>query len=200
MKVYNMIQNSDEWYNVRKGKLTASHATEIANNGKGLKTYINNIVLELIFGERYYTSKDMERGNEFEPIARFKYEFEKGVEVKEVGFIEHCPYSGYSPDGLINEDGLIEIKARNNAKHLSLLRGSEVDSSTIWQMQFGLMVTKRKWCDFISYNPNFKKNSLFVKRFFVDEEKQEKLKIGLESGINMLKKVLEEDVIKQELI
>lgn len=204
MKIYDFEQGTPEWVEMRKLKLTASHGTEIGNNGKGLITYVDKKILEALVPQEHYTSKDMERGNELEPIARTKYEFERGVEVREVGFIEHCENSGYSPDGLVDIDfidntpGLIEIKARNDAKHLALLMGGLVESGVRWQMQMGMFITGRNWCDFISYNPNFKK-SLFIKRFYADETKHEKIKIGLESGIKMLKEKLKNPAVIDEM-
>ncbi len=200
-----IIQGTDEWHEIRKLKLTASNATAIGANGAGLKTYINKLILAVINPDqdRFY-GKDMERGHELEPIARTKYEFEMGVDVEEVGFISQCEHSGFSPDGLVNVDykdegeGLVEIKARNDEKHFALLKGGNVESGVRNQMQFALMVSKRKWCDFVSYNPNFKQ-SLFVKRFYVDEKHQLKLKEGLEAGINMLKDELESEVVQVEL-
>lgn len=199
-------QGTDEWLELKQLKLSASSATAIGANGAGLKTLVNTLILNRINPdiERFY-GKDMERGDDLEPIARLKYELEYGCVVEEVGFITNCEYSGYSPDGLIEIDGrlnegpgLLEIKARNDAKHLALLQGGPVESGVRNQMQFGLKVTKRKWCDFVSYNPNFKQ-SLFVKRFYVDEKYQEKLTIGLDSGITMLKESLNSDVVKKEL-
>jgi len=199
MVIHNMIQGSDEWHEIRKRKLTGSHATAIGNNGKGLITYIDDIIEALIFESEFKGSKDTERGHELEPFARLAYEFHTGNRVKEVGFVEHCPFSGISPDGLIPElkKGL-EIKARNNKKHLALLRYGKVDSSTIWQMNMGMLVTGYETWDFVSYNPNCKQ-SIFLKVFERDEAKIEKLRIGLENGISLLKAALEEDVIKTEL-
>ena len=198
-------QGTDEWLELKQLKLSASNATAIGANGAGLKTLVNDLILNKIKPDRdRYYGKDMERGDELEPIGRVKYELEKGVEVEEVGFITNCDYSGYSPDGLVEIDhlkegpGLLEIKARNDAKHLALLRGGAPESGVRNQMQFGLMVTGRKWCDFISYNPNFKQ-SLFVKRFYVDPTYQAKLKLGLEAGIKMLKEALAEESVKTEL-
>lgn len=204
MIIHDIEQGSPEWHELRKLKLTASHATEIGNNGKGLLTYVDKLILRQIVEEEQITSRDIERGNELEPIARLKYEFEKGVTVREVGFIEHCPNSGCSPDGLVDDDyldngpGLIEIKARNDAKHLALLMGGLVDSGVRWQMQMQMLVTGRKWCDFISYNPNFKQ-SLFVKRFAIDQKLQDKLTVGLESGIKLLKEKLQNPAVVTEL-
>ena len=199
MKVYpDIIQQSPEWFELRKGKMTASHATAIGNQGKGLVTYIDDLILNMIIEPEFYTNKDLERGNEHEPIARQVYEFEKGVTVYQVGFISYNDFVGCSPDGLIENDGDLEIKARNNKIHFVLLKTGKVDSGTIWQMNMGMLISGRKWCDFVSYNPNFKQ-SLFVKRFYPDPIKFDALLKGFEIGEKMIKELLENSNIKLEL-
>lgn len=199
MVIHNMEQGTDEWFAIRKGKLTASHGTAIASNGAGLKTYVKEIVLGMFTEKEPLRGKDIERGNELEPIARAKYSFEKNVEVIEYGFIEHSNRAGYSPDGFVGDDGLIEIKARNNAKHLDLHLTGKLDSGTVWQMQMGMLITNRKWCDFISYNPNFKKNSMFVKRVFRDEVAIQKLRKGIYEGTKMIDELLSNPKVMQEI-
>lgn len=200
MKIYkDIIQQTEEWYNIKRGKMSASHATAIGNCGKGLDTYIVSIVKSMILkNSESYSNSDMERGNELEPIARQEYEFEYGVKVDQVGFVEYNEFIGVSPDGLIGEDGLWECKARNDDKHFDLLLNEKVDSGTIWQMNMQMLVTGRKWCDFVSYNPNFKQ-SLFVKRFYPDVKKQEALLKGFEIGERKIKELLNNDKIKFEL-
>lgn len=206
MIIHRMEQGTDEWHEVRKGKLTASNGTAIATNGAGLKTYVKKIVLAMFTTPKQLTGADFDRGHELEPIARAKYEFENNVIVEEVGFIEHSKRSGYSPDGLIEIDfkgegpGLIEIKARNDAKHLDLILGGKVDSGTVWQMQFGMLVTGRKWCDFVSYNPNFKKNSKVERRFYRDETKIQKIRVGIYEGSKMIEELLLNPKIKEEIL
>jgi hypothetical protein len=178
--------------------MSASHATAIGNCGKGLETYCRQIVRNMIVERQSYVNKDMERGNELEPIGRLTYEFEYGCSVKQVGFIAHSDFVGYSPDGLISDDGLIELKARNDEIHFGLLLGDSVDSSTIWQMNMGMLVSGRKWCDFGSYNPNFRQ-SLFVKRFLPDQSKFDALLKGFELGEIMIKNLLSNENIKNEL-
>lgn len=199
MIIHNMEQGTDEWFEVRKGKLTASNGTAIATNGAGLKTYVKEVVLALFTTKKPLTGADFDRGNELEPIARMKYEFEKNVEVLEVGFIEISNRAGYSPDGLVGEEGLIEIKARNDAKHLDLLLTNKIDSGTVWQMQMGMLATNRKWCDFISYNPNFKKNSMYVKRVYRDELAIQKLRKGIYEGSKMIEELLIQPFIQEEI-
>lgn len=195
---WDIIQQSPEWFEVKKCKMSASHATAIGNCGKGLETYIRSLVKELIVERQSYTNKDMERGNELEPIARLTYEFETGCTVKQLGFITYSEHVGCSPDGLIDEDGGLELKARNDDIHFGLLLGDPVDSSTVWQMNMCMMITGRKWWDFGSYNPNFKQ-SLFIKRFYPDETKFTALLKGFEIGEKLIKQLLENPNIKNEL-
>lgn len=199
MKIYeNIIQQTPEWYAIKRGKMSASHATAIGNAGKGLNTYILEIVESMICGNDGFSNKDMERGNELEPIARKTYEFETGNIVKQIGFIEYNDYVGCSPDGLVNDDGGLELKARNNKIHLSLLLTDKVDSSTIWQMQMNMLISGRNWWDFGSYNPNFKQ-SLYLKRFYPDEDYFSRLKKGFEIGEKKLKELLANKRIQFEL-
>ena len=195
---WDIIQQSPEWFEIKKGKMSASHATAIGNCGKGLETYARQIVKDLIIERQNFTNKDMERGNELEPLARITYEFENSVTVKQIGFITYSDYVGVSPDGLINDDGGLELKARNDDIHFGLLLGDPVDSSTIWQMNMAMLITGRKWWDFGSYNPNFKQ-SLFVKRLYPDHAKFEALMKGFYIGELLIKKLLENPNIQIEL-
>lgn len=196
--IHTMEQGTPEWFAIRQLKLTASNATAIGNNGAGLKTYIDNIIVSYIGYKKTFSGAETERGHELEPLGRAKYEFEKDVEVVQVGFIEYNEFVGFSPDGLVGDDGMIEHKARNDEKHLALLMTGKVDSGTIWQMNMGMLLSNRKWCDFISFNPNFK-NSMYVQRFYPDPEKIAKLKVGIFEGTKMLKQALENKIIKEEI-
>ena len=195
---WDIVQQSPEWFELKKCKMSASHATAIGNCGKGLETYVRSLVKELIVERQSYTNKDIERGNELEPIARMTYEFEFNCNVKQVGFISYSDFVGCSPDGLIEGDGGLELKARNDDIHFGLLLGDSVDSSTVWQMNMCMLITGRKWWDFGSYNPNFKQ-SLFVKRFYPDQAKFSALLKGFVIGEKIIKELLEMPNIKNEL-
>jgi len=185
----NNIQGSDEWLEDRKGKLTASNAQAISANGKGLETYVYTLLSEKYSSNNEkYTNEDMERGNELEAMARKLYELEKDVEIKEVGFIEMDEFSGASPDGLIGEDGLVEIKSPNDKNHFFIVSTEKIETKYIWQMQMQMLVTDRKWCDFVSFNPNFEKDLVII-RVERDEKKIEKLKIGIEVGKELITKI-----------
>jgi len=200
LKIHNFEQGTPEWFDIRKGKMTASHAQAIGNVGKGLETYIHEMMSEYFSSaeKEQFVSKDTERGNELEPIARQIYELEKDVKVDVVGFIELNEYIGCSPDGLIVIDGLQEIKCPCDKEYLQyLLYGEDaIDTKYIWQVQMELKLTGRKWCDLCIYNPNFKK-SMCVFRILPDKEKFAKLEEGFKKGIeliNSIKTKLEKNV------
>lgn len=186
MKIHNNIeQGTPEWHAIRKGKMTASNATAIGNNGKGLETYTREIVMKELSTkeEDDYSNKDFDRGHELEPVARAMYELERGVTVEEVGFIERDELVGCSPDGLVGEDGGVEIKSLDDKAYFDFLLEGEnaISSSHIWQCQMNLLITNRKWWDLVIYNPNFKQ-SMFVFRILPDEEKFKALEKGLAIG------------------
>jgi len=192
MKVHNCEQQSPEWFEIRKGKMTASHAQAIGNCGKGLGTYILDLMSSYYSsGENdNYTNKHMERGNELEPIARDMYELETGNTVVEVGFVEIDEYTGYSPDGLVEKEGGNEYKSEDDKAHFEMILNGEkaINSKYIWQVQMCLFLSKRKWWDLSFYNPNFE-CSLITFRIYPDKEKFEKLKEGLKKGKEMIKEI-----------
>lgn len=192
MKIHKVKQLSEEWFNLRKGRLTASHAQEIGNNGKGLETYVLKLMSEYYASipQEPYTNPEIERGLELEEQAISMYELENKCRVDKVGFVEIDEYSGCSPDGLIGKDGGVEVKAHNNLNHFKiLLRGEkEIESKYVWQIQMNLLMTGRKWWDYVSYNPNYEDN-LLVFRIKPDKEKFEKIKVGLEEGKKIIKDI-----------
>lgn len=195
MIIYEKIeQGTEEWFNIRKEKMTASNASAIGNNGKGLETYIYNMLAETysVAEKEQYTNDDMARGNELEAQARAIYELQNNIEVKEVGFIELDEFTGCSPDGLVGEDGGIEIKCVKDEKYFKMLvDGIEKSvSDYIWQIQMSLYVSSRKWWDLVVYNPNFKKSTIIF-RLYPDLKYIDKIKIGLESGKEKIKLIKE---------
>jgi putative phage-type endonuclease len=192
MKIHNFEQNSPEWDQCRLGKFTASDAQAIATNGKGLQTLVYKKAAEIITGKAKgnYTNGDMDRGHELEDTARSNYEIENGVLVEKVGFCEMDKYTGCSPDGLVGDDGLVEIKCKDDANYVRYLYEKKVDSEYLWQMQMQMYVTDRQWVDYVVFNENFSK--FRVERVMRDEDKISKIKAGLESGIELLNKILVE--------
>lgn len=195
VKIHDVVQKSPEWFALRKQyPLTASKAQAIGNNGKGLETlcyeklaeaYSSGVVEDI-------SNRHTERGVELEPQARSLYELETGVTVKEVGFITNNKVSsvaGASPDGLVVKDGLLEIKCFDDAKHFKMtIQGLEIESQYVWQMQMQMLITERKWCDFLAYNPNYEK-SLLIKRVDADNEMQKAIIEGLKKGEEIIKEI-----------
>lgn len=192
MQILNNQQGSDEWLEDRKGKMTASHAQAIGSNGKGLETYIYDLMAEKYATEREsYSSLDMDRGVDLEGVAVTLYELQNGVTVERVGFVELDDYSGASPDGLVGEDGGVEVKCQNNKNHFHTLMTGKIESKYLWQIQMNLMVTGRKWWDYIGFNPNFERD-LYIQRIYPDEEMHQKLKEGLEKGKKLIQQLEKE--------
>ena len=192
MKIINCEQGTPEWFEERKGIMTASHAQAIGNAGKGLDTYIHELMAEYYSsGEKeQFSNKHTERGNELEPLARQVYELENGVDVQTVGFIKEGEYTGCSPDGLVGEDGGTEIKCPDDVEYLKYLLGERdaIDSKYIWQVQMNLLLTKREWWDLIIYNPNFKR-SMMIFKIVPDPEMFAKLENGFKVGEAKIKEI-----------
>lgn len=193
MKIHNVEQGSPEWHALRKGRMTGSHAQEIANNGKGLDTYILTLMAKYYSSgeEETYSNPHMDRGNELESQARAMFELEYNEAVEQVGFIEIDEHVGCSPDGLIGEDGGIEIKCHDDKKHFELAVGGSIDSKYLWQIQMNMYCTNRKWWYYVAYNPNFTK-SLIVHKIEANtpigkhEKPFESLAKGLERGKKLI--------------
>ncbi len=186
--IENIEQGTEEWFALRGGRLTASNAQTIQANGKGLETYCYKILAEKYSNNRNdFTTPDMERGVELEEQARMTYEIENN-EVKQVALVEQDKYVSCSPDGLVGEDGGLEIKCVNDVNFLKIMLDGEgvIDKKFYWQCQMCLFVTGRKWWDLAIYNPNFEKN-LLVFRQKPDTKSFEKLGVGIERGKTILR-------------
>ena len=162
-----MQQRTDEWFAARLGKVTASRIADIMAKTKtgyaaSRKNYLFELLCERLSGQREekFISASMQRGIDLEPKARAVYEIETGEWVEEVGFIPHptIAMSGASPDGLIRDDGLIEIKCPNTAAHIEFLQTQKPKQEYIYQMQWQMACTGRKWCDFVSYDDRLPEN------------------------------------------
>jgi len=191
MKVINCTQGSEEWFKARQLKMTASHAQAIASQGKGLESYVNELIADYLSTaeKEHYSNEHTQRGNELEPEARTVYEMETSNFVEEVGFIEHNEYSGCSPDGLIGDNGGLEIKCPSDKVYVNYLLIDKIPTDYMWQIQMNLLITGRKWWDYMIYNPNFEQDNV-ITRVEPDEEKLKKLKAGLEKGEQIIKERL----------
>ena len=197
-------QGSNEWFAMRAGKVTASRVADIlATTRSGPSASRQNYLIELALQrstgniEPSYTNAAMEWGTQTEPQARAAYEVETGNFVDQVAFIDHptIAWFGCSPDGLVGDDALIEIKCCNSSTHWEYFKAKKPPQKYVIQMQTQLAVTGRKWCDFVSFDPRMPERSqLLVVRVDRDEafiaELEEKVKQFLsevEVEVNLMK-------------
>ena len=180
-------QRTDEWRQARCGKITASRISAVMNilknGGAGAerRKYIGQLICERLTNEPtpHFENEAMRHGTETEPLARNAYILATGNLVDEVGFIEHpsIPNAGASPDGLIGDDGLIEIKCPETYTHIETLKTGEIKDDYILQMQWQMECTGRKWCDFVSYDDRLpEKLRIFIKRVKRDDKLIERIK------------------------
>lgn len=162
MNIVDVVQGSDEWLAARCGKVGASRVADVVTKtktgwGAGRANYAAELVAERLTGRPAdkYTNGPMQWGTEQEPAARELYTFAHAVEVRQVGLVLHpsIAMSMASPDGLVGDDGLVEIKCPNTATHIATLLGGPIDGRYVKQMQWQMACTGRRWCDFVSYDP-----------------------------------------------
>lgn len=180
MIVLDLEQGSEAWKQARLGKVTASRIADMLAKtktgwGASRANYRAQIVAERLTGQPgdSYTNAAMEWGNEKEAEAREVYQLITGSEVVEVGAVLHpeITMALASPDGLVGDDGLVEIKCPNTATHIETLLAEAVPGKYVFQMQFQMACTGRAWCDFVSFDPRLPADmQMFVKRVHCDDE------------------------------
>jgi len=173
MQFHDIEQNTDEWLDMRVGKVTGSAVKVLmANYGKAFgepaKKKAVSIARELITGKRSladnFSNDHTERGHAQEPIARGLYELQTFNDVTNGGFFD-CGALACSPDGLVDSDGVIEIKSVIDHVHYATIKRGGIDPAYKWQVYFNLMTTERDWIDFISYCADFpEETQLYIHR------------------------------------
>jgi len=178
----NIEQGSDEWHKARLGHITASHISDVMAKGKGKEesvtryNYKVKLVAERMTGESVsdgYTNAAMEWGIEQEQFACMAYEAHQDTFLTRTGFWLHqtINWLGVSPDRLVGDGGLVEVKCPNTSTHVQYLLNPEVPSKYYNQMQCQLWVTNRAWCDFVSYDPRLPvRKQLLVIRVYRDDK------------------------------
>lgn len=171
-------QGTAQWLQERCGFVTASRLSDVmakikTGEAASRANYRAELVAQRLTGQvqESFTNAAMQHGTEFEPFARAAYEVQFNSIVEECGFIKHqtIDWAGASPDGLIGDDGLIEIKCPNTATHIDYLLKGVVPAKYQPQMLWQMACTGRKWCDFASYDPRMPAElQLFVVRFELD--------------------------------
>lgn len=175
-----MQQRSPDWFAARAGRFTGSRFADLmavtkSGPSTSRKNLIATLAVERLTGAcvETYSNGAMQRGNELEPEARAAYEAHTGELVSELAFVIHprLTFVGVSPDGLVGDDGLVEIKCpAAMGKHLDALLSGAHASEYAWQVQGQLWVTGRRWCDVASYDPRYPDGlQLAIKRVERDE-------------------------------
>jgi putative phage-type endonuclease len=172
-------QGTQEWLQERCGKVTASRIADLMARtktgwGATRANYAAQLIAERLTGcvAPSFTNAAMQHGTETEPEARRAYEFFVDCDVQQVGFIPHptIEMAGASPDGLVGDCGMLELKCPNTATHIDTLLTGTIPDKYIKQMHFQMMCCERSWCDFGSYDPRLpERMRLFVKRVERDE-------------------------------
>ena len=196
-----MEQRSEEWFAARLGKVTASRVADVIATRKGQESTVRakyrlQLATERLTNKKVdaFFNQAMQDGIDREPMAREIYEHLVETQVEEVGFIDHpnIAMAGASPDGLVNDDGIIEIKCPIETTHTTNLLEKRLPLKYKPQVQFQLATTGRQWCDFISYNPNFEPRlQLIVIRVERDDKYIEMLEVKIKEFLSEV-----EDMIK----
>jgi putative phage-type endonuclease len=172
-------QGTDAWHQLRLGKVTASRVADILAKTKtgpsaSRQNYLIELALQRTTGiiQESYSNAAMEWGTQTEPQARVAYEVKSSNFVDRIAFIDHpsIKWFGCSPDGLVSDKGLVEIKCPNSTTHWEYFKYNRPPTKYVIQMQAQMAVTGRNWCDFVSFDPRMPDRSqLLIVRVDRDE-------------------------------
>jgi putative phage-type endonuclease len=193
-------QGSAEWLALRLNKVTASMVSNVISKGRGnapskmAETYMIELIAEKLTGKSkpFFENDAMRWGTETEPQARSMYEVKNNfVPVREVAFVEHNEFIGVSPDGLIGDDGLLEIKCPNTTTQIKRALSDDYSADYKAQIQMQLWVTERKWCDFVSFDPRLDCSAGYLQqRVYRDEEYIEEMKVKVYAFVKTMNKTI----------
>lgn len=198
MKIHECQQGSPEWFALRNGKVTASNFATATAKGKGgsasktRKDLMYKLVAERMTGlpSESYSNKAIEYGTETEQEAREYYQALNGVSVWQVGFIERDEDIGCSPDGLVGEEGMLEIKCPFPTTHIKYIIAGKLPAEYVKQVQGNLWVAERKWCDFMSYDSRVSQRRAFIRRVYRDKDVIKEQHIKIVMFIDEMKEML----------
>ena len=198
--IRDIAQGSEEWHKMRLFKITASRVSDVLSKGRGsapsktAESYMIELIAEKLTGQPkpFFENDAMRHGTATEPQARAMYEINNDfVSVEEVAFIELNEFVGVSPDGLIGEDGMLEIKCPNTTTQLKRALSDDYSADYKAQIQMQLWVSGRKWCDFVSFDPRIDCAAGYLQqRVERDEDYIAEMKIKVELFIETMKEKL----------
>ena len=185
---------------LRAGKVTASRVADVLSKVKsgesaGRKNLKMDLVAERLTGKPTdsFTNSAMQWGTEQEPFARIAYEAYRNLFVEQIPFMDHptIEWFGCSPDGLVGEDGLIEIKCPSTTTHIEYLQEGKPPSKYIPQMMAQMACTGRKWCDFVSFDSRLPEElQLFVVRLNRDDAYIQEMEAEVKKFLDEVEQVL----------
>lgn len=194
------VQGTDEWHKLRLGKVTASRVADVLSKGKSgesasRRNYRIELVAQRLTGKpsEPFTNAAIEHGTATEPLARVAYKLKHNRDVIDIAFVEHptIEWFGCSPDGLVGEDGLIEIKCPNTTTHLDWMEAGKAPSKHIPQMMAQMACTGRKYCDFVSFDPRLPEDlQLFVVRVKRDQEYIDNMEAEVKKFLNEVEETI----------
>jgi putative phage-type endonuclease len=193
-------QGSIEWLSLRLGKITASRVKDVLTKGRGTspsktsESYMMELIAEILTGNSkpFFENDAMRWGTETEPQARAMYAVNNDfVDVKEVAFVEHNEFIGISPDGLVGDDGLLEVKCPNTTTQLKRALSDDYSADYKAQIQMQLWVTEREWCDFLSFDPRLECSAGYLQqRVMRDEEYIEEMKVKVYAFVDKMSELI----------
>ena len=184
MKIEHCIQGTQEWFDARNGRVTASRINDVMaylKSGRESQKridYKTELIAEILTGEAqpHYVSEAMKWGAEQEALAATEYELDSPFSVDPVGFVYHpaIERAGASPDRLVGTDGLLEVTCPNTTTHIEWILAGVVPEEHRNQMQFQMRCCEREWADFMSFDPRLpKRYQQFIVRLPADEAVQD---------------------------
>lgn len=194
--IFSTEQGSDEWKQLRLHSVGGTAIGKITPKGKQRSDLINIFVGEMVTGIPYEGKSftHAERGIEFEPVARSAYEFRRDVSVEHISIIKLGDYMHVSPDGFVGSDGIIEIKTRLPHIFVGAIKSGHLPKATMQQIQWGLFISDRDWCDYIQFCPEFEEKGfdpLIVERIERDGAMIAEMKRAADEFINDVKQLYE---------
>jgi putative phage-type endonuclease len=193
MIIHKIDQNTEQWLDLRRGKFTASSIKHLFSKPTtaAYEKAIYSVAFERLTGQspESFSNEWMQRGHELEASARMHYELTTGNSVEDGGFVEMDEWVGCSPDGLVDDDGLLEIKCPVFNTHMNYLMNGKLPSTYKWQVHSQIWITDRKWCDFMSYYPG-------LKEFIIRVNRDDALIAELEKAVESAKAEVEQIIKK----
>ncbi len=175
-------QGSDTWHQIRMGLATSSQFKRLMAGRGGDITYMAELISQRLTNKskELYWNESMRHGTETEGQAIANYELITQTDVKGVSFVKRDDYIGCSPDGLVGDDGLVEVKCPDTHTHIKwMIQGDKIPSDHLTQVLGSLWITERKWADFISFDPRLEyPHNIFIVRATFDDHRGEIDKIA----------------------